>query len=86
MWAIEHYGVEPDMLVWGKGVGGDFPLTGVTVRADYRSKLEVGSQPATFPGNALACAVALTNIDIMTDPNLELMKRAEIVGSEIKAI
>jgi 4-aminobutyrate aminotransferase len=86
MWAIEHYGVEPDMLVWGKGVGGELPLTGVTVRADYRSKLEVGSQPATFPGNALACAVAVTNIDIMTDPNLELMKRAEIVGSDIKAI
>ena len=86
MWAIEHYGVEPDMVVWGKGVGGELPLTGVTVKADYRSKLEVGSQPATFPGNALACAVALTNIDIMTDPSLGLMERAEIVGSEIKAI
>jgi 4-aminobutyrate aminotransferase len=86
MWAIEHYGVEPDMLVWGKGVGGELPLTGVTVKAEYKSKLEVGSQPATFPGNALVCAVALTNIDIMTDPALELVKRAEIVGADIKAI
>jgi 4-aminobutyrate aminotransferase len=86
MWAIEHYGVEPDILVWGKGVGGELPMTGVTVKADYKPKLEVGSQPATFPGNALACAVALTNIDIMTDPKLELIKRAEIVGAEIKEI
>ena len=28
MWAIEHYGVTPDIVVWGKGVGGDQPLTG----------------------------------------------------------
>jgi 4-aminobutyrate aminotransferase len=84
MWSIEHWGVEPDILVWGKGVGGDQPLTGVTVKADYQSKLEVGSQPATFPGNALSCAVALTNIEIMTDPKDELIKRAEVVGSEIK--
>jgi 4-aminobutyrate aminotransferase len=84
MWAIEHWGVEPDILVWGKGVGGDQPLTGVTVKADYQSKLEVGSQPTTFPGNALSCAVALTNIEIMTDPKNQLIKRAEIVGQEIK--
>ena len=54
--AIEHYGVEPDILVWGKGVGGELPLTGVSVKAEYLPKLEVGSVPATFPGNALACA------------------------------
>lgn len=86
MWAIEHYGVEPDMLVWGKGIGGELPLTGVTVKAEYQSMLEVGSVPATFPGNALACAVALTNIGIMTDPGDELMKRAEKIGGQIKNI
>jgi 4-aminobutyrate aminotransferase len=84
MWSIEHYDVEPDMVVWGKGVAGELPLTGVTVKAEYQSKLEVGSQPATFPGNALACAVALTNIEIMTDPEDELMKRTGIVGGHIK--
>ncbi|HBL23836.1 MAG TPA: aspartate aminotransferase family protein [Deltaproteobacteria bacterium] len=87
MWAIENWGgVEPDMLVWGKGVAGELPLTGVAVRAEYQSKLEVGSQPATFPGNALACAVALTNIDIMTDPETDLMGRARVVGEEIMNI
>lgn len=85
MWSIEHYGVEPDMVVWGKGVAGELPLAGVTVKAEYQPLLEVGSQPATFPGNALACAVALANIDLMTDPQLELMKRAEEVGAEMKA-
>jgi 4-aminobutyrate aminotransferase len=84
MWAIEHYGVEPDMLVWGKGVAGEIPLTGVTLKEEYKSRLEVGSQPATFPGNALACAVALTNIEILMDPKDELIRRAELVGEDIK--
>ena len=84
MWAIEHYGVEPDMLVWGKGVAGEIPIAGVTLKEEYRSKLEVGSQPSTFPGNALACAVALTNIEVLTDPKDELIKRTERVGEEIK--
>jgi 4-aminobutyrate aminotransferase len=74
------------MVVWGKGVAGEFPLTGVSVKAEYQSKLEVGGQPATFPGNAVACAVALTNIDIMTDPKLDLPGRAFKVGGEIKAM
>ena len=86
MWAVEHYDVEPDILVWAKGVAGDTPLSGVTVKEEFRSKLEVGSVPATFPGNALSCAVAMTNIEIMTDPKAELIKRAEVVGEGIKNI
>ena len=85
MWAIEHYGVTPDMVVWGKGVGGDQPLTGVSVDAKYHHMLDGGSQPATFVGNALSCAVGLTNIEIMTDPNDNLMGRATTVGNAMLA-
>jgi len=85
MWAIEHYGVTPDMVVWGKGVGGDQPLTGVSVDAKYHDMLDGGSQPATFVGNALSCAVGLTNIEIMTDPNDNLMGRATTVGNAMLA-
>ena len=85
MWAIEHYGVTPDMVVWGKGVGGDQPLTGVSVDMKYHDMLDGGSQPATFVGNALSCAVGLTNIEIMTDPNDNLMGRATTVGNEMLA-
>jgi 4-aminobutyrate aminotransferase len=86
MWAIEQYaGVTPDIVVWGKGIGGDQPLTGVTVNNKYKDKLDPGSQPATFPGNALSCAVALTNIDIMTDPKDNLIGRTEAIGAEMKA-
>jgi 4-aminobutyrate aminotransferase len=86
MWSIEHYGgVTPDIVVWGKGIGGDQPLTGVTMNNKFKDKLDPGSQPATFPGNALSCAVALTNIDIMTDPKINLVGRTALVGADMKA-
>jgi acetylornithine/succinyldiaminopimelate/putrescine aminotransferase len=52
-----------------------FPVhvAGVTVNAKYQEMLDPGSQPATFVGNALSCAVGLTNIEIMTDPQDNLM-------------
>jgi 4-aminobutyrate aminotransferase len=86
MWAIEHYGVTPDIVVWGKGVGGDQPLTGVSMDAKYQGMLDPGSQPATFVGNALSCAVGLTNIDIMTDPADNLIGRTAEVGDEMLAM
>ena len=38
MWAVEHSSVVPDMLTWGKGMGGDMPMAGVTYRADMESQ------------------------------------------------
>lgn len=86
LWAIEHWGVEPDMIIWGKGVGGDQPVTGVTLGREYYDKLITGSVPATFPGNGLAMVTALTNIEILTDPEADLMGRATRVGEYIKGM
>ncbi len=58
MWAIQHSKVVPDMLTWGKGMGGDMPMAGVTYRSDMEEALREGSQPSTFAGNALGCEVA----------------------------
>ncbi len=85
MWAIEHSGVVPDMMTWGKGMGGDLPMAGVTFRADLADKLVEASQPGTFAGNALSCAVCLTNIDILTDKSYDLIGRAAQLGEETKA-
>ena len=73
MWAIEHTGIVPDILTWGKGMGGDMPMAGVTYRADIGKTIVEGSQPGTFAGNAVACAVSLTNIDIITDKEMDLL-------------
>lgn len=86
MWAIEHADVVPDMLTWGKGMGGDMPMAGVTYRADMESSLAEGSQPSTFAGNAMACEVCMTNIDLITDPEADLLGRATTLGEEIKGL
>lgn len=85
MWSIEHSDVVPDMLTWGKGMGGDLPMAGLTFRADFADQLVEASQPGTFAGNALSAVVCMTNIDILTDKNYDLMGRAAQLGKETKS-
>ena len=86
MWCIEYSGVVPDMLTWGKGMGGDMPMAGLTYRADIEKSLVEGSQPGTFAGNALACEVCMTNIDIIQDKEMDLQGRATKLGEEISSM
>jgi len=82
MWSIEYSDVVPDMLTWGKGMGGDLPMAGVSFRADFADKLVESSQPGTFAGNNLSAAVCMANIDILTDKDYDLMGRASRLGEE----
>ena len=84
MWCIVYAGVVPDILTWGKGMGGDLPMAGITYRADMEKSLSPGSQPSTFAGNAMSCEVCMTNIDLITDPEMDLLGRAVVLGGEIK--
>lgn len=86
MWAIQHSRVVPDMLTWGKGMGGDAPMAGVTYRSEMEAALREGSQPSTFAGNAMACEVSLTDIGLITDPKLGLLERTATLGAEIKGM
>lgn len=83
MWSIEHSDVVPDMLTWGKGMGGDLPMAGLTLRADIASKMPESSQPGTFAGNALSSVVCMTNIDILTDEKFDLIGRCAKLGVEV---
>ena len=59
LWAIEHYeGVEPDLLVSGKSLGGGLPLAAVTGRAELVDAPAPGALGGTFGGNPVACAAA----------------------------
>ena len=84
MWCIEHYDVEPDMLTWGKGMGGDIPFAGLTIRKDLAAKITDNSQPNTFAGNAMTSAACMANIDILTENDGALIKRAAELGEEIR--
>jgi len=82
MWAVEHSGVKPDMLTFGKGMGGDVPMAGVVMRSDLAAKIPDGSVPNTFAANSVSAAVALTNISLLQDPALGLLNRAHTLGME----
>lgn len=84
MWAIEHTGIVPDMITWAKAVGGDMPLSGLTIHNRYYEKLPQASQVITAAENALANVVGLTNLEILTDKKMNLIERCAIVGEEIK--
>jgi 4-aminobutyrate aminotransferase/(S)-3-amino-2-methylpropionate transaminase len=69
VWAIEHYdGVEPDLLVSGKSLGGGLPLAGVTGRAEIMDAVPPGGLGGTFGGNPLSCAAAVAVLDAVSEP------------------
>jgi len=83
LWAIEQLGVEPDLLVSGKTLGGGLPLAAVTGRAELMDTVHVGGLGGTFGGNPVACAAALAVLDELTAPGFS--ERAEHVGSLLRA-
>ncbi len=70
MFAIEYYGVEPDILVTAKGIADGFPLSAFTTRPEIASAYKPGDHLSTFGGNPVSCAAALANIDFMEKENL----------------
>jgi 4-aminobutyrate aminotransferase len=78
-WAIEHYGVEPDLLVSGKTLGGGLPLAAVTGRAEVMDAVAPGGLGGTFGGNPLACAAAIAILDGLE----EARPRAEALGRRL---
>jgi 4-aminobutyrate aminotransferase / (S)-3-amino-2-methylpropionate transaminase / 5-aminovalerate transaminase len=83
VWAIEHYGVEPDLLVSGKSLGGGLPLAGVTGRADVMDAVPPGGLGGTFGGNPLACAAALAVLDEVRSDAFR--PRAEAIGARLRS-
>lgn len=70
MFAIEHYGVEPDILVTAKGIADGFPLSGFTARPEIAAAFKPGDHLTTFGGNPVSCAAALANIEFIERENL----------------
>jgi 4-aminobutyrate aminotransferase/(S)-3-amino-2-methylpropionate transaminase len=63
MFACEHDGIEPDLIVTAKGIADGLPLAGVTGRAEIMDAPHVGGLGGTYGGNPVACAAALATIE-----------------------
>ena len=63
MWAVEHWGVEPDILLTAKGIAIGMPLGAMIARAELLETWGPGAHGSTFGGNPVACAAALATID-----------------------
>lgn len=80
MFAIEHYGVVPEILTIAKGMGSGMPIGAMVIDAKYDFGVE-GAHSNTYGGNAVACASALTTIEVLESENL--LKNAQVIGNYI---
>ena len=82
MWAIQWSGVEPDLVVSGKSLGGGLPLAAVTGRAEVMDDPGPGGLGGTFGGNPVACAAAAVVLDTVAEP--EFQARADELGRVLR--
>jgi 4-aminobutyrate aminotransferase-like enzyme len=78
---FQHYGVKPDLICCGKGMGGGVPLSGVLGRASIMDLPDVGNMSSTHSANPLVCAAGLAVIEEMEDRNLiaETARKGELL-------
>jgi 4-aminobutyrate aminotransferase len=65
MWAVEQWGVLPDILLSAKGIASGMPLGALIARADLLESWGPGAHGSTYGGNPVACAAALATIDLL---------------------
>jgi 4-aminobutyrate aminotransferase len=71
MWAVEHWGVEPDVLLSAKGLASGMPLSAVVAKAPIMEAWDAGSHGSTYGGNPVACAAALATLELLEDGLIE---------------
>ena len=89
VWAIEQYdGVEPDLLVSGKSIGGGLPLAGVTGRAELMDAVGPGGLGGTFGGNPLSCAAAVAVLEAIREPDFlgRAVRLGELLRERLDAV
>ncbi len=80
--AIEHSGVEPDLIVTAKSLAGGLPLSAVVGKADAMDAVGPGGLGGTYAGNPLACAAALAVLDVIREEGL--LERSRSLGERIR--
>ncbi len=81
--AVERWGIEPDLITWGKSMGGGMPIAGVTGRAEIMDSVHPGGLGGTYVGNPVSCAAAIVALDQVLDPAFQEQSRA--FGDRLRA-
>jgi acetylornithine/N-succinyldiaminopimelate aminotransferase len=81
--ACEHGGVAPDILTFGKGIGGGFPLAGFMASEAVMGAIQPGDHGGTYAGNPLACRAGVAVMKVIEDE--KLVERAAMLGKETLA-
>jgi 4-aminobutyrate aminotransferase/(S)-3-amino-2-methylpropionate transaminase len=82
LFAIEHYGVEPDVITTAKSLTGGLPLGAVTGRAEIMEAPQVGGLGGTFGGNPVSCRAAVAVLDVVVE--IDLNSRALRIGRMVR--
>ncbi|MEM1396963.1 MAG: 4-aminobutyrate--2-oxoglutarate transaminase [Pseudomonadota bacterium] len=81
MFAIEHAGVEPDMIAAAKSIAAGIPLAAVIGKADLLDQIAPGGMGSTYGGNPIGCAAALAVLEIYEEEGL--LERAVQIGEQV---
>ena len=81
--AYQNVGVDPDVLLLAKGLGGGFPIGAMIAFGEYQDLMTQGMHGTTYGGNAVACAAAIAVLE--TVEREDLMSRAKYIESEFVA-
>jgi len=82
LFAMEHYGVEPDLMIVAKSLAGGLPLAALTGRAEMMDASHVGGLGGTYGGNPVSCRAALAVLDFITE--VDLCRRAARIGALVR--
>ncbi|MBN2073280.1 MAG: aspartate aminotransferase family protein [Actinobacteria bacterium] len=80
-WCVDHYDVEPDIIIMGKGMANGFPCTAFAIKDDYTEVLEKISASTSYGGNPMAAAAGLASLEVIEEENL--VERSAKLGSFI---
>ena len=81
LFASEHFGVEPDIILSAKSLAAGLPLASITGRAEIMESPHVGGLGGTYGGNPLACSAALKVLELL---KADLLERAERLGESVQ--
>ena len=68
LFAVDHHGVEPDVICMAKGIASGFPFAALGTRRELDDRWPTGSHGGTYGGNPIGCAAAMATLDIITAP------------------